>query len=239
MDVLFLGANNIGMEIYDWLCDRETVSVLGMITRGKQLDLVADQQPDILVASGFRDIVPPEILDIPPEGCVNLHPGLLPHARGMNPNVWSIVDNLPAGATLHYMDEDIDTGQIIARKRVPTSFEDTGKDVYERIETAAFELFTESWPGIEHGEASAQQQTDADATYHTKSDFDDLCRITPEKQYEARELLDILRALTFPPFDNAFVEVEGERYYIDIDITHESAVSDGEAYGTLDSYGES
>ena len=104
MDILFLGMNDIGEEIYDWLCNRDSISVKAIITEPEQLTLVKEVCPDAIVASGFTHIVPPEILEIPTEGCINLHPGYLPHTRGYFPNIWSIVDDLPPGATLHYMD---------------------------------------------------------------------------------------------------------------------------------------
>lgn len=236
MDIIFLGTNNIGMEIYEWLCERESVNVRGMITHGDQLDVVDELEPELLISSGFRDILPPEILETPSRGCINLHPGYLPTARGMNPNVWSIVEGIPAGATLHYMDQGIDTGDIIARRRVNQSFEDTGRDLYERIERAAFELFVKTWSTIERGEAPRQSQSESETTYHSMDDFNDLCQIQPNERYSAKELIDVLRALTFPPFDNACIEVDGERYYVDVDVTHESDTSDSPKYGVLGSY---
>ena len=101
MDLVFLGVNDIGWDIYQWLCDRESVTVHGLATTESQLDLVREFEPDVVVAAGFGNIVPPEILDIPDEGCINVHPGYLPHLRGYNPNVWSIVEDRPAGASIH------------------------------------------------------------------------------------------------------------------------------------------
>jgi methionyl-tRNA formyltransferase len=236
MDVLFLGQNNVGQQVYDWLCDRESVSVLGMITRGDHLELVHETEPDILVASGFRAIIPPEVLSVPTEGCVNLHPGYLPLARGMYPNIWSIVEDTRAGVTLHYMDEGIDTGDIIARERVETSFDDSGRDLYERLEDAGFTVFVQTWPAIEAGDVSTETQSTEDGSYHTSEHFDDLCEIDPNETYTAKQLLDVLRALTFPPFNNAFVEIDNHRYYIEVDITRESAVTEYETYGAVGSY---
>lgn len=236
MNVVFLGTNNVGFDIYRWLCDRASVTVHALLTTRDQLSLIPKLEPDAVVASGYPHVVPPRILAVPDEGCINVHPGLLPQTRGYNPNVWSIVEDLPAGATVHYMDEEIDSGDVIARREVDVSFDDTGKHLYERIETACFDLFTETWPAIERGEVEPTSQDDSVATYHEKGDFADLCELDPEERYTVRELLDRLRALTFPPFDNAYVDIDGERYYVDVSITHEDDASDEHSAGLLDAY---
>ncbi|RXK46962.1 methionyl-tRNA formyltransferase [Halorientalis pallida] len=236
MDVVFLGANNAGFAIYDWLCERDDVTVHALLTRPGQLSLIETVEPELVVAAGFDHVVPPEILDVPERGCLNVHPGLLPHARGYNPNVWSIVEGLPAGVTIHWMDEGIDTGDIVATREVPVSFEDTGKDLYERLETACYDLFVETWSDIRDGDVDAIEQRDTEATYHEKAEFTDLCELDPDETCTVRELLDRLRALTFPPFDNAYVDIDGERYYVDVSITPAAEVNEPDGVGLLDAY---
>jgi methionyl-tRNA formyltransferase len=236
MDIVFLGINDIGWEIYNWLCDRSGVTVRALVTRPDQISLVERLDPDIVVAVGYAHIVPEEILAVPSEGCVNVHPGYLPHARGYNPNVWSIVEDLPAGATVHYMDPGVDTGDIIARMTVESTFADTGKSLYERIERACFELFREAWSDIEDGNVNVTEQDDSESTHHYQSDFESLCRLDPDRQYTPKELLDILRALTFPPFNNARLDVDGETYYIEVDITKEDEVEDTDQSELISSY---
>ncbi|MFC7079059.1 methionyl-tRNA formyltransferase [Halorussus caseinilyticus] len=235
-EVVFLGANNVGREVYDWLCDRESVAVRAMLTEADQLSLVADLEPEVVVAVGFQHIVPPEILAVPEKGCLNLHPGLLPETRGFNPNVWSIVEGHPAGATLHYMDDGVDTGDVIARERVEKRFDDTGRDLYERLERACFEVFTEAWPDVESGTVETEPQDDDRATTHRKREFTDLCELDADAEYTVKELLDRLRALTFPPFDNARIEVDGETYFVDVDVRHEDDADEDAEFGSLSSY---
>jgi len=235
MEVIFLGINDVGMRVYEWLCDRESVDVLSLLTTKKQLNLVKELQPDIVVSVGYRHILSEKILEIPEKGCINLHPAYLPYNRGANPNVWSIIEDTPAGVTLHYMDDGIDTGDIIAKKKVETSFDDTGKSLYERLEQAQYELFTENWPEIESGNVETVSQ-DEDGTYHEVQEFEELCELNPKDEYTVKEILNHLRALTFPPFDNAFVEVEGEKYYVDINIRHEGDERNEDSEGFLSSY---
>lgn len=236
MDIVFLGLNNVGYDIYEWLCDREDTQVQALLTTKDQLSLIEDVAPDCVVASGFSHVVPPEILSIPPEGCINIHPGYLPHARGYNPNVWHILEETTPGVTMHYMDDSIDTGDIIARRAVTVDFSDTGRTLYERLETACYELFTETWPSIEQGTVEGDPQDETQARHHRKQEFQDLCELDVHESATVKELLDRLRALTFEPFHNAHVEIEGDRYYVDIDVTHESDTTQDQTAGLLSSY---
>lgn len=233
IEALFLGVNDVGMRIYEWLCDRDSVEVLGLITTKDQLKRVNELEPDILVSVGYNHLVTPDILDVPDMGSINLHPSLLPYGKGKSPNVWSIVEDTPAGVTLHYMDEDFDTGEIIAQREVSKSFEDNGKDLHRRLERASYELFVENWPSIEAGDAESRPQ-EPGGEFRSVDDFKELCHLDPDETYTVKEILDILRALTFPPFDNASVELDGDRYYVDVDIRKGESGSDRE--GLLESY---
>lgn len=236
MDIVFLGINDVGFRIYEWLCDHEDADVAALVTEPMQLDLVRELDPDMVVSVGFEHLVPAEILDIPDHGCVNLHPSYLPYNRGMSPNVWSIVEDTPAGVTLHYMDADFDTGEIIARCEVDTTFSDTGKDLHRRLKEAQFDIFTNVWPDLAAGNVESTPQVDAGGTYHTIEDFQQLCEIDPDEEVRAGDFLDRLRALTFPPFDNATVEIGGERYHVDIDVRPADESDSETRVGFLESY---
>lgn len=235
MDVVFLGINNVGMRIYEWLCNRQEVDVNALVTEQEQLNIIQQLRPEYIVSVGFDHLVPSEILTIPSKGAVNLHPSFLPHNRGKSPNVWPIVEGTPAGVTLHYMDETFDTGDIIAQREVETEFTDTGKDLHRRLEREQYDLFTDIWPDVESGEIETTTQNPEDGRYHSVNDFTKLCELDLEEEIRVEDFLDRLRALTFPPFDNAHVEIDGETYYIDIEI-READDSDEKTEGLLSSY---
>lgn len=221
LDLVFLGYNEVGEKIYEWLVDHEEVNVNALLTTKKQLELIREIQPDIVVSVGYRHIVPKEIIDIPERGILNLHPSLLPFNRGANPNVWSIVEDTPAGVTLHYVDENLDTGSIIAQEKVEKDFSDTGKDLHKRLEECQVELFKEKWGDILEGSVETESQENKEGTYHRSDEFEELCKINLEDEYRVGELLNILRALTFPPYKNAYVEKNGDKYYIELNIEKE------------------
>ena len=219
VEVVFLGINDAGMRVYEWLCDRDDVFVHSLLTTKEQLGAIRDIEPDYVVSCGCRHIVPEEILDIPSEGCLNLHSSYLPYNRGANPNVWSIVDDTPAGVTIHWMDSGVDTGDIIAREKVSVEFSDTGKDLYERLEDAQVELFQDVWPDILSGQVDEVSQSKEAGTSHQASEFNELCQLDPDEEVRVKDFLNRLRALTFPPYDNAEIEIDGETYYVEVDIT--------------------
>lgn len=219
IEVVFLGINDAGMRIYEWLCDREEVFVHSLLTTKDQLQVIKNIEPDYVVSCGYRHIVPEDVLNVPEEGCLNLHPAYLPYNRGANPNVWSIVEGTPAGVTLHWMDPDLDTGDIIARQKVETDFSENGKELYERLEDAQIALFQEIWPDVVAGEIDEIEQSEDAGTYHRTSDFEELSELDPDEEVQVKDFLDRLRALTFPPYDNAKIEVNGETYYVEIEIS--------------------
>lgn len=219
IDVIFLGINDAGMRIYEWLCDRENVFVHSLLTTEAQLRMIKEVHPDYVISCGYRHIVPEEILAISGEGCLNLHPAYLPYNRGANPNVWSIVEGTPAGVTLHWMDDGIDTGDIVARREVEFEFSDTGKTLYQKLEDAQVDLFRDMWPDVVAGEIDTIKQDEDAGTYHTTNDFEAICELDPDETVRVRDFLDRLRALTFPPYDNAKIEVDGEVYHVEIDIS--------------------
>jgi len=71
-----------------------------------------------LVVLGDCRILKKEIFEIPKFGTINVHPGYLPIVRGNNPYIWALLHNLPQGCTAHFIDDDIDTGDIILRKEI-------------------------------------------------------------------------------------------------------------------------
>jgi methionyl-tRNA formyltransferase len=63
------------------------------------------------------------------------------------------------------------------------------------------------------------EQDENAGTYHRTSDFDELCELDPNEEVQIKEFLDRLRALTFPPYDNAKIQIDGETYYIEVKIS--------------------
>ena len=250
MKVFFLGNNWLGWRALAWLRERGT-DVVGLAlhpaarrrygdeirtaaalpdervfdaARLREPDVqraIASLGPNIGLSVLLGYILTPAFLSSFPQGVVNLHPALLPYNRGAHPNVWSIVERTPAGATLHWMDSGVDTGDIIAQTRTGVVVEDTGETLYRKLERDALALLQETWPAIEAGRAPRRRQA-GEGTSHRARDLEQIDEIDLDARYRARDLLDVLRARTFPPHKGAFFRADGKRVYVRVSLEAES-----------------
>jgi methionyl-tRNA formyltransferase len=224
MEVVFLGMNPAGEKVYDWLKNREDAEVLALLTEKTQLSLIEELEPEIVISSGFEHKAPVEIIEVPDKGTVNLHPSFLPYNRGSHPYIWPIIDDTPAGVSIHYMSEEIDEGPVIDRREVEVRPDDTSKDLYDRLQREQFLQFKEVWPELKNG-AEAREQNPPRGETHFKEDLGEEAEIDLQEKVKAGKLLDKLRALSFPPHKTAYFERNNRRYYIEIDITPEDLES--------------
>jgi methionyl-tRNA formyltransferase len=242
MRLLLLANNWAGSEVVRWLRERgeeiaglvlhpparrrfgeETLAAAGL-PEGRVFPAESLRDPGTLRALGalradlalsvsFGYILRREFLDLFPGGVVNLHAGLLPWNRGAHGNVWSILERTPAGATLHWVDEGIDTGDLIAQRAVEADAADTGETLYRKTERASVDLFRETWPRLREGRAERRPQPPG-GSFHRVKDLASTDEIDPDRSYRARDLIDLLRARTFPPHDGVFLRDGADRIYL-------------------------
>jgi methionyl-tRNA formyltransferase len=249
MNIFFMGNNLLGLQVVTWLREQgEKVVGIALHREGKRRfgeeilaaadlpaervfdgaalddpevgDRVAALEPDIGISVLFGHILTPAFLERFPRGCVNLHPAYLPWNRGAHPNVWSIIEGTPAGVTLHEIDAGIDTGPILARAEVPVEPTDTGETLYRKLEAAGLALFIGSWPALKAGTLPPQPVGEGEGSFHNVRDLASLDPIDPDRTYTARELIDLIRARTFPPWPGAYFESEGRRVYLRLELDH-------------------
>jgi len=183
-----------------------------------------DLRPEMGVSAFFGYLLRREILDLFPRGVINLHPALLPYNRGAHPNAWSILDGTPAGATIHMVDERIDTGDILAQRAVAADPTDTAETLYRKLEEACIGLFADSWPAIRTGSLPRRSQSPSCGTFHRVRDLERLAEIDPEASYPAGRLIDLIRAQTFPPYGGAFVRRNGRKIYLRMELLDEESL---------------
>jgi UDP-4-amino-4-deoxy-L-arabinose formyltransferase/UDP-glucuronic acid dehydrogenase (UDP-4-keto-hexauronic acid decarboxylating) len=122
--------------------------------------------PDILFSFYYRNMVGPSVLDIPHAGCLNLHGSLLPKYRGRCPVNWALINGeKETGVTLHYMTPRPDDGDIVCRKKVGISDDDTAKSLYTKMANAASGMLDEILPRIKDGTAPREPQDHSRASY--------------------------------------------------------------------------
>lgn len=170
---------------------------------------IAALGPELGVSAFFGFILRREFLDLFSEGVINLHPSLLPWNRGAYANVWAIVDQTPAGVTLHYIDEGVDTGDIIAQRQTPLTPVDTGATLYDKLISDGLDLFRETFPRLLDSGVTRSPQPE-NGSSHKVADVALIDEIHLDRQYHARELIDIIRARTFAPHAGAYF-MDGDR----------------------------
>ncbi|MDF2877681.1 MAG: methionyl-tRNA formyltransferase [Clostridia bacterium] len=122
--------------------------------------------PDVIVVVAFGQILPKTILDIPRYGCINIHGSLLPKYRGAAPIQWSVINgDETTGVTIMYMDEAMDTGDMLLKKEMPISKQDTYGTLHDKMKWIGAEALKEALPMIEAGGQARQKQNDDESTY--------------------------------------------------------------------------
>jgi methionyl-tRNA formyltransferase len=179
---------------------------------------------DLLVSVHFPYLIPPEILEIPRRGCLNLHPALLPYNRGWHTATWGILEGTPVGATLHQMDEGVDSGPIVHQRAVEVGPGDTAASIYPRLLATELQVFKEAWPAVAESTEERREQVDAVATTHSRRDLFDAAvqRLDLAAERSVGDVLRQLRALTTSRLDEAaYFESEGRRFRVQVEIVEE------------------
>jgi methionyl-tRNA formyltransferase len=184
--------------------------------------LIDDMSIDYIVSVHFPYIIPPEILSIPRVGTLNLHPAYLPYNRGWNTPTWAILDQTPYGATLHWVDEGIDSGDIALQKKLEILPEDTAHSLYQRVLALELEVFSEAIPLLLRDELPRIPQNEHGTSYR-KADLSRIQKLELDESYTVREVINKLRALTTNNINEAaYFEADGIRYFVTVEIEKET-----------------
>ena len=129
---------------------------------------LASLSPKVVVVAAYGLFLPPEALVIPPLGCLNIHPSLLPRYRGPSPVVSAILNgDDETGVTIMKLDEGMDSGPILAQKQVPIEERETGPDLTRRLFDLGASLLAKTLPGWASGSIEASPQDESQATFTT------------------------------------------------------------------------
>lgn len=135
------------------------------------LKVIEKYNADFIVSDRARYLIRDDVLNVLDKKIVNLHPSFLPYNRGYNPQFWSVVEGTPSGNTIHYIDENIDTGDIIAQQKIDLLENDTLRTFYNRHRNGMVDLFMKNWELIKTGKNPRISQPKK-GTFHYKKDLD-------------------------------------------------------------------
>lgn len=129
-------------------------------------EYILNKKPDIIITCAYGSIVPKVILDYPSYGCINVHASLLPKYRGASPIVASILNGeKETGITIMYMDEGIDTGNIIMSRSIEIEDNDNSLSLSNKLSLLGANLLIDTLPKIFEGENFDIPQDNEEATY--------------------------------------------------------------------------
>lgn len=174
---------------------------------------------DLIILAWWPYIVKESLIELPRLGCLNFHPSYLPYNRGKHYNFWTIVEESPFGVTLHFVDKNIDTGDIAYQSVIEKSWEDTGETLYYKAQKEIVQLFIEKFPEIKRGQIPRHPQDLSQGSFHKGNELEAASQIYLESSYKARDLLNLIRARTFKPHPGAWFVEDGIKYEVRIEVT--------------------
>ena len=169
-------------------------------------ELLSEISPECIVVVAYGKILPKSVIDFPRFGCVNMHVSLLPKYRGAAPMQRAIMEGeRETGVTVMYMDEGLDTGDIIDTVRFPIECTDDFEAIHDRSAELGSELLSKTLTKIENGTATRTPQDSSLATYAKKVEKED-ARIDFTK--DSASLDCIIRGVT--PIPGAYAYLSGK-----------------------------
>ena len=179
----------------------------GTLRDAAQAENIRALAPELIVVVAYGRILPPEVLAIPQYGCINLHVSLLPRYRGAAPVQWAVINGeKTTGVSIMYLNEGLDTGDILRVSPVEIGENETSGELFERITQEGARTLLAAMEDIAAGTAQARPQNDAEATLAPP--------LTKEQAHfgfdaPARRLHDLIRGLN--PWPVAYFEYGGKK----------------------------
>lgn len=165
------------------------------------------QNPDVICVVAYGKILPKEVLKIPKYGCINVHGSLLPKYRGAAPIQWSILNgDKTTGVTTIYMDEGMDSGDMILKKEVEIGENETTGELWDRLSKIGADLLVKTLKEIENGTAPREKQSNEFTMAPMLSK--DMAKINWQEQ-SAEQIKNLVRGLN--PIMGAYTFVNNKK----------------------------
>lgn len=168
-------------------------------------------RPDIGIVVGVSQLLSAEMLQVPRQGFLGMHPTMLPEGRGRAPIPWAIIKGLKeTGVSWFWCKETADSGDLLIQRSVPVHPDDTSSRLGARTDQVAAELLVEALPQLAAGSAPRTPQNESRATHWGRRRPEDG---VIDWTQSAEKLYDWVRALTHP-YPGAFTRVAGKTLFL-------------------------
>ena len=182
------------------------------------IEEVKELNPDVICVVAYGKILPKEILNIPKLGCINVHGSLLPKYRGAAPIQWAVLNgDKTTGVTTMYMDEGMDTGDMILKKEIEIGENETTGELWDRLSKIGGELLVETLKQIEKGVAPRKKQEE---NYSIAPMINrEMSKINWDEK-SAKEIKNLVRGLN--PIMGAYTFLDGKKIkFWKVDVSNE------------------
>ena len=165
--ILFLGYDKSKTYLIDYL---ESLG-FDVVHKDSKVSLTTDSGFDYVISFGYKHIIKKDFIEHYQNRIINLHISYLPYNRGAHPNFWSFYDKTPSGVTIHYIDEGLDTGDILCQRKIDFDIDKLSfKETYDILINEIQTLFVKNFINIYHNKITPIKQS-SHYTYHKSSDL--------------------------------------------------------------------
>lgn len=199
--------NKSGRIYLDEIAERENTPLLKInnINDAEVIEALKEHEIDWLFIIGWSQIAKQEVLETPTNGCIGMHPTLLPVGRGRAAVPWAIIKGLDkTGVTMFKLDEGVDTGDIIGQGVIEINENTTATDLYKKVDEMHVELISKYWDDIVNDRVVLTKQDESKATEWPGRKPEDGELLSSMTMGEADKLV---RAVTHP-YPGAFYKDE-------------------------------
>jgi methionyl-tRNA formyltransferase len=179
---------------------------------GDEEELIRGLAPDLVIMCGWRQRIPSSLISLIPRGIIGFHPTLLPIGRGPAPIINSILEGFSrSGVTMFYLEEELDSGDIIGQVAFDITADDYAHDLYLKVIGGTRELIQRYMPLLVGGESPRTPQDHQNATFFPKRTLAD-----NEINIGTDDPIMIYRKIRAfsSPYRGAFIRVNGEKLTI-------------------------
>lgn len=174
--VLVLSNNRNSIKLYDWILMQGEDAVL--FSDKIEAKILQRLTPQYVISYNYSHIIDDECIKFMNGRMINLHISYLPWNKGADPNFWSFIENTPKGVSIHKIDHNLDTGDILVQQEL--DFKEgieTFATTYKKLNEAILKLFMDNWYDIKTEQCIAKKQFEK-GSYHSKKDLE---RIIPRE----------------------------------------------------------
>lgn len=189
--------NNLHARL-ELICKKNKIEFLRVnnINSVKTQEEIRVLSPDLIVVAHFEKVLQKNIIDIPKLGCINLHPSLLPNYRGLSPQHWPIIKGDEyTGITVHFINEGIDTGDIIIQKKIKIDKDDFVSDLQMKMKKEYGKIIVDAIEIIEKNNILPIVQKSLTGSYYGRLTEND-CKI--DINGKALDAYNLIRGVSFP-----------------------------------------